>query len=746
MRLAGVDVGTMPNNRTRMLDLPQDETADSTRWFMAYGCVVHGPDRCEVYVGGTLIGHFRPEQVGVRNLLMVGLAQEPKIRLGRLAAAFGVSSEQLRTVRRKVDAQGLEALPTLRRGGYRGKLKVTPALVRRLHGLFEQGLGASEAHRRIKGRHRVCLQSVWLVRKKWKAEQADAVVSDDRALPEDPATEQRQLALLEGELASGAEPQQALTPSGSADESGGGEERIIAAPVVGGQTVQHAGTWLMLSMAEQHQLYSAALEELWDKPRGAQQIRLAFDAVVAALSIGEHSVEGVRRLASASAGRLLRADQAPSASWVRRVLKRFAGSDEELNGWRLHLLLAGKYMRQTRAGSEQAAVYYVDNHMRSYTGKHVTRRGWRMQDKRARPGATDYWVHSEDGRPVMRVADPTNSSLTSWLNGIADMLRQGLGDEQEILLAFDRAGAFPKQMVELRDKRFGFVTYERRPFAKLRPGQFDQELVGEEGERIGMYERRANLGKGRGRVRRIALRMPDGHQVNLLASSAEPAERLAGIILGRWCQENGFKHGVERWGINQLDGRKTSAYSPDSVIPNPARRRLDRDLRLARLAEGRARRELARLDEDHPRYEREHSKLEDAMERQLDLEALRPDTPTHAPLKETELAGKLVYHPGNYKAVVDTIRIVCANAETDLAYTLAPYLRKPREAKKTLANLFKAPGSVRVERDRILVRLDPPGTKSEKQAFNRLLEDIEDWHLVLPGDKKRRPLRFRAQL
>jgi hypothetical protein len=26
---------------------------------------------------------------------------------------------------------------------------------------------------------------------------------------------------------------------------------------------------------------------------------------------------------------------------------------------------------------------------------------------------------------------------------------------------------------------------------------------------------------------------------------------------GRWRQENGFKHGVERWGINQLDRRST---------------------------------------------------------------------------------------------------------------------------------------------------------------------------------------------
>jgi len=67
---------------------------------------------------------------------------------------------------------------------------------------------------------------------------------------------------------------------------------------------------------------------------------------------------------------------------------------------------------------------------------------------------------------------------------------------------------------------------------------------------------------------------------------------LVEITLGCWCQGKGFKHGVERWGINQLDGRKTAKYLPDSVTPNPARRRLDRELRLTRVEEGKARRKF----------------------------------------------------------------------------------------------------------------------------------------------------------
>ncbi|MCI0671076.1 MAG: hypothetical protein L0Y64_11480, partial [Myxococcaceae bacterium] len=53
-------------------------------------------------------------------------------------------------------------------------------------------------------------------------------------------------------------------------------------------------------------------------------LRLALDAVVAALALGERCVEGVRRLATSSATALLLTSRAPSPTWMRRVLSRFA--------------------------------------------------------------------------------------------------------------------------------------------------------------------------------------------------------------------------------------------------------------------------------------------------------------------------------------------------------------------------------------------------------------------------------------
>ncbi|MBX3214918.1 MAG: hypothetical protein KF850_22990 [Labilithrix sp.] len=369
--------------------------------------------------------------------------------------------------------------------------------------------------------------------------------------------------------------------------------------------------------------------------------------------------------------------------------------------------MSHEYIETARIkAGERPVVFYVDNHMRPYTGAQTVRRGWRMQDKRVRPGITDYYVRDEDGRPVLRIDVPSHDALTSWLIPLAQRLRNALGPDAKILLAFDRAGAFPEQMAPLREDGFEFVTYERKPFSLLAATAFQNTLKLDD-ETVHYSDARTNLGKARGRVRRIAMRMPDGRQINLVAVSGEDAPWLIGVMRGRWAQENAFKHGNERWGINQLDGRKVVAYPPDTIVPNPARRRLDRALRLARARDGEARRELASLPPDHTRRARLEKELAEAVEQQRQLLAVRPSTPKKARLADTELAGKLVKHASNYKTALDAVRIACANAEADLAGDLAPFLARPAEAKRTLRNLLAAPGHVRLGKRSISVTLLP---------------------------------------
>ena len=501
----------------------------------------------------------------------------------------------------------------------------------------------------------------------------------------------------------------------------------------------------MLGALERYGLYQLVQDGCVKHGLDASAMRLALDSFALALTLRQGCVEGVRRLATPTASTLFWADDAPSADWVRRTLGCFADKGADA----FHLGMMGKYLKAVRAESG-ATVFYVDNHLRKYVGQEVLRRGWRMQDKRVRPGVTDYYIHDVEGNPLLREVSPSHASLPAVILGIADSLRAALGEDARILLAFDRAGAFPETLSGLRNESFEFVTYERRPYRLLSPSEFTREMVldlGEERdpETIRFAEFTHALGKGRGDVRRIATLTPEQEQVNMLAVGMTRAEQLIAILRGRWHQENGLKHGVERWQVNHLDGRRTVAYSPDTVVPNPARRRLDSTLRTACVQEGLARRLLARLAEGDPEREEAECDLAEALALQQELLARRPTTPKKAPLAQTELAGKLVYHSPAYKTVLDTVRIACANAEADLAETLAPHLPRAAEAKMTLSNLLVAPGRVEVNARTIQVHLAPAGTGPEQAAYAKCCTRVNADNLVLPGDPSRRALRFACQ-
>jgi hypothetical protein len=724
----------MPESTAVALSLV--DIAPGTKWFDAQSCVVLDEDGSRrVFVGGRLVGSFGAKDYAERNVMLIAVSEEPKAHLGHVADAFGVSTETLRELRVLVAREGIDAVTRRKRGGSAGR-NLTARDRAKLIASFEEGATIEGAWEQI--RRRASRATVGRLKKEWDARASSAAKPVGETSPQ---THLDDVVVAAATRASDTPAPAANEANAPATEEEGATLPLRPEPVTSARWVQHAGTWLMLAMLHRlglHDEVSAACADADTR----KPLRIALDAFVCALALGEGCVEGVRRLMTPSGHALLRANRAPSATWVRRALGAFA---DEQSAARLHFAMARRYVREAHAETERdVVVFYVDNHMRPYTGKETIRKGWRMQDKRVLPGVTDVYVHDEAGNPVLRLADATNGSLTTWLSAVAKLLRNMVGPEARIALAFDRGGAFPEQLAALRDKAFELVTYERKPYPLLAPSAFDIAFT-HDGDSFEASDALTNLGGGHGRVRRVALRGVDGRQVNLLAVGDLSASELYAILRGRWVQENGFHHQVHRWGINQLDGRRTEPYDPDAVIPNPARRRLDRNVRLARVTAGLARNELAARTEGDPRRRRWEAILARAIARERELLALRPTTPTHAPLSETELADKLVRHPGDYKMALDSVRIACANAESDLAATLAEAMAVPTEAKKLLANVLCAPGHIVAGKSVITVRLAPAANRSERDAIALLLARCNRMKLTLPGDPAKRPLRFQSQ-
>jgi hypothetical protein len=703
-------------------------------WFGRGGCVVerHDDGTCAVFVRGELLGVYEPEDVASRDVYIAVVMEQASRE--DLARAFRVSVATVGRVATRLKRGGARAVADYgRRGGWTVR---TPKLLERLKSLFEKGLGPRAAHAAVA--KLASYGTVYEAYREWRAGRAACV---EAATPAQPS-----LALVTDSDA-GDEVAAPLAPDMARVTATPSEPTLEQVAPPAGTVVQHVGSWLLIAGLQELGFYDVAAQHRAEAVPLAS-LRAGIDATAISLALGEGSVEGVRRLDTSSVDTLLRRPGGITASWTRRVLHDFADKAADT----FPEAMASRLLARAGEGDDRVFLY-VDNHLRPYTGQHVIRKGWRMQDKRAVPGTTDYYVHDEEGCPLWRMSTTSHDSLCAWLMPVVEFAKLSLGDEVTPVLVFDRGGAFPETMAELRDAGAEFVTYERKPYPEIGATEFKQSLTitlasaPRRPTRIAYTEAsRKNLRFGRGRVRRIALLTEEGQQVNLLAVSELPAEALIRGHLARWgLQENQLKHGVERWGINHLDGRRVEEYPPDALVPNPARRRLDRMLKLSHTAEGEAWRNFMRAGPDDPdraQYERD---ARAAMERQRELMALRASVPSVAPVSATPLAGKLRRHELGYKNVLDTLRTSLANLESDFAILLAKRLDRPREAKKLLATLFAAPGTIHIGSRAVTVRLMPAATDAERVALRTFLADLTQRCLSLPGDPDHRRLAWRLK-
>lgn len=719
-------------------------------WFGQRGYVLRTYDATySVMMGDTLVGTFGEDDVATRDVLIAIVVGNlgRSVAWSEVARAFRVGRATVGRAMQRFKRGGLAAVADT--GHHGGTTKRTPQLDRKVFSLFDQGLGVRAAHRVVQRRVSYgtvqAMHEEWLARRPPQDAPTQPLLRGMDAADDAAANDNGGRAAVDAEAEAPARRADLFEVAAPSRQATQRKERTPEELVPEGKSelVQHVGSWIFLALLGRLGVYDEAAR--WSSKVSRLTLRVVLDALAIALAIGEGCVEGVRRIATPSAPLLLRHNTVVGAAWVRKVLGRFAA--EAALAFRAQV--TARLLRRTSSGRERVWLY-VDNHGRRYTGKETIRKVWRMQDKRAVPGTTDYYVHDEDGHPLWRVTSKDHESLSAWLPRVLELARLVLGKEVEIILSFDRGGSHPETLAGLRNLAGSFVTYEKKPYALLAKTEFTERLEIVLPSRpnkptvIHYTEARdRNLGKGRGRVRRIAMLGEDGRQMNLLTCSRQPAEELIRGHLARWGrQENQFKYDAGRWGINQLDSREVEPYPPDAIVPEPDRGRLERRIQLARAAEGRARCELAELAADDSARQRLIEDIEHNVQRREELEALRPSMPKRAAVRDTSLAGRLVRHTTDYKDVLDTLRIAFANLEADIASDLAPRLERPREAKKAVANLFRAPGHVRLGKDTWRIRLMPAARDDERRAVAALLRAVNRQKLALPGDTTRRPLHF----
>ena len=254
--------------QTSLMPLSQDDPA-APRWFSSDGCVVRQAEHSEVFVGGTLVGSFTPRDDVQRNLLLVHLSTERRIKQIKLAQAFDLTVQQIWVIRRRVDKHGIDAL--FGRRGRGGQSVLTPGLSKKILKSFDAGRQVGEVHAALQRSKvkadRVSYRSVCRVRTQWLAQQ------------------QQQAAEQHGAQSAPRPPDELLPMPKSTSALAGvsaeshpakerGSEALETRPLRGGNTVQHVGGWLLLSMVSALGLHAAVQQGWHASGRWRQRLRL----------------------------------------------------------------------------------------------------------------------------------------------------------------------------------------------------------------------------------------------------------------------------------------------------------------------------------------------------------------------------------------------------------------------------------------------------------------------------------------
>ena len=451
------------------------------------------------------------------------------------------------------------------------------------------------------------------------------------------------------------------------------------------------------------------------------------------------TVEAAKHLRRWEFGPLVGSGRAPAVKTLRRKLGDLVKQGQAS---RFGELLARRWVE---GGLVATAYLYVDGHMKVYTGKRKLAEYWNAQRRMPLPGQETYFVGDQQGRPLLFVTDEVDGSLAKAMRQVVPAIRKVVG-ERSFTVVFDRGGYDGKLFAWLREERIDFITYQKGQ-VQLPVEQFSHRESRFEGRPVGLQlaEDEVKVGDS-GPWRRIVVRTKSGHQTPILTSlAALPAAKIACLMFARWRQENFFKYSREHHGLDQLLGYAWAEADGAQLVPNPERKRLDREIKEGRqeLAQRRAQLGQAVLAEPAGDggststaaglsvTQQEVAEQVRALEGELaTLLARRAELPTHVPLSQ---AGQREVLRLEQKAIIDRIKITAYNAEEWLLDLLVRHYPNPHDVRALLRSFAELSGELRTTCDGVLVTLDPPDTPLHRRALRDLCADLNQLGATFPG-------------
>jgi transposase len=474
--------------------------------------------------------------------------------------------------------------------------------------------------------------------------------------------------------------------------------------------------------------------------------------------------ENLKEYSPEQLGGLLGLDRMAEVKTLRRKLTLLA---ERGKGRELMNELARLRLGQD---DDRLAFLYVDGHIREYSGKAELAKAKKAQRSVATCAATDTWLHDADGAPLLVVTSEMNAGLTAVLEAIVTEAKKLVPPGQRLTVLFDRGGWSPRLFARLHALGVDVITYRKGKRRPLPRSRFSAHRVQEDGQEKTYWlcdRPRARVGRLRPRrkrrrlagepeylwLRQITVLREDGRQTAIVTNRTDlTAVEVVQRLFRRWRQENYFKYMEAEFALDALVEYGVEEVSPEVTRPNPERKRVGKEVRQAREEVLRLQAQLgaeAQANEEQQRPTMRGFKiaqaslrqqLEEAQLREQELAQQQRQLPKRVPAKGVKTLKR------EKKLIVDAIKIIAYQCETELLNRLRPhYARADDEGRTLLHAAFQSSASMEVTESELLITLAAQSSPHRSEALAKVCRELDAEGVCYPGSRLRVRLAVEGQ-
>jgi DNA-binding CsgD family transcriptional regulator len=451
-------------------------------------------------------------------------------------------------------------------------------------------------------------------------------------------------------------------------------------------------------------------------------------------ALKEHSPEGL--------GRIVGLDRMPEVKTLRRKLARLAA-------------LKGSYQLGCQIARQRVAergkvlgFLYIDGHVRAYHGQRTIPKAYVTRMHLAAPATTDYWVNDQRADPLFVVTADANAAMTKMLIPVLTEVRQLLGPDRHSTVVFDRGGWSPKLFRSLLAMGFDLLTYRKGRTRRIAETRFSRHQAKLDGRAVNylLHDQAVRFLKGKLRLRQVTRLTDSGHQTPIVTSRWDlRAIEVAYRMFERWRQENFFKYLREEYLLDALVDYEVEPDDPARSVPNPARKALEKELRLARAAFTKLQERFGVMAIDYvdghtPQsdFEKTEEKLRSDMDKTTariqKLKTRRDSLPTHLPLAEAKKGQEVVKLSTERKHLTNILKMVAFQIESDLVEMIRPYYKRVEDEGRTLVqSIMQDAADIEPAEGELRITLAPLSSPHRSRVVECLCEALNQTNTMFPG-------------